>query len=66
MPGTVAALPMFADLVVESGPVEGPPSMAKATSEAKIVVGDIVVHAGTDADEVLLTRSIRAARAAAS
>jgi hypothetical protein len=32
----------------------------------EIVIGDVVIRAGTDADEELLTRTIRAARAAVS
>jgi transposase len=32
----------------------------------EIVVGDVVIRAGAGADEGLLTRAIRAARAAAS
>ena len=35
-------------------------------SELEIVVGDVVIRVGADADEGQLTRAIRAARAAAS
>jgi transposase len=39
---------------------------ASARSDLEIVVGDIVIRAGAGADEGLLTRAIRAARASAS
>jgi transposase len=64
VPGSVAALPMFAELVVESGLAEVAPTTA-ATSGVEIVVGDVVIRTGSCADEGLLTRAIRAARAAA-
>jgi transposase len=64
VPESVAALPMFAELVVEGAVAETP--SARATSEVEIVVGDIVIRAGAGADEAQLTRAIRAARAAAS
>jgi len=64
VPESVAALPMFAELVVEGAAANTPP--ARATSEVEIVVGDVVIRAGAGADEAQLTRAIRAARAAAS
>ncbi|MBM9594215.1 transposase [Rhodobacteraceae bacterium MCCB 386] len=64
VPESVAALPMFAELVVEGAAVEAPATRAGA--DVEIVVGDVVIRAGADADEGLLTRTIRAARAAAS
>ena len=65
VPECVAALPMFAELVDEDASAEAPPAM-DATPRVEIVVGDVVIRASADADEVLLTRAIRAARAAAS
>ncbi|AWX94533.1 IS66 family insertion sequence hypothetical protein [Paracoccus mutanolyticus] len=65
VPESVAALPMFVELVVEDASAEAPPAM-DATPRVEMVVGDVVIRASADADEVLLTRSIRAARAAAS
>lgn len=61
VPESVACLPMFAELVVED-----PAEEARASHPAlalEIVVGDVVIRARTDADEGLLTRAIRAARA---
>ena len=63
MPESVAALPMFAELVVEASATAAP---AAARSDLEIVVGDVVIRAGAGADEGQLTRAIRAARAAAS
>ena len=65
VPESVAALPMFAELVVEGAAAEAP-AATEATSGVEIVVGDVVIRAGAGADEGLLTRAIRAARAAAS
>lgn len=65
VPESVAALPMFAELVVEGASAEAPPAV-DATPRVEIVVGDVVIRASADADEVLLTRAIRAAWAAAS
>ena len=65
VPESVAALPMFAELVVESGSAEVPPT-TEVTSGVEIVVGDVVIRTGSGADEKLLTRAIRAARAAVS
>ena len=64
VPERVAALPIFAELVVDDSSVETPPAVAG--SDLEIVVGDIVIRAGAGADEGQLTRAIRAARAAAS
>ena len=64
VPESMAALPMFAELVVEGAAVEAP--AAPAGAEVEIVVGDVVIRAGAGADEGLLTRAIRAARAAVS
>ena len=65
VPESVAALPRFAELVVE-GPAAAMPAGTEVTTGVEIVVGDVVIRVGADADEVLLTRAIRAARAAAS
>ena len=64
VPESVAALPMFAELVVEGAAAEMP-AETEASTGVEIVVGDVVIRVGADTDEVLLTRSIRAARAAA-
>ena len=63
-PENVAALPIFAELVVDDSSAEGP--AAVAGSDLEIVVGNVVIRAGAGADESQLTRAIRAARAAAS
>ncbi len=64
LPESVAALPMFAELVVAD------PELARSAtgggSDIEIVVGDVLIRAGAGADEGQLTRAIRAARAAAS
>ncbi|WP_423209676.1 transposase [Paracoccus yeei] len=65
VPESVAALPMFVELVVEEASAEAPPA-TDVTLGMDIVVGDVVIRASTGADEVLLTRAIRAARPAAS
>jgi transposase len=65
VPESVAALPMFAELVIEGGAAKAPPA-TEATSGVEIVIGDGVIRAGASADEGLLSRTIRAARAAAS
>lgn len=64
LPESVAALPMFAELVV-ADPELDPPA-AGGGSDIEIVVGDVVIRAGAGADERQMTRAIRAARAAAS
>jgi transposase len=64
VPESVAALAIFAELVVEDSATEASAAVTKFYLE--IVVGDIVIRAGAGADECQLTRAIRAARAAAS
>ena len=64
VPESMAALPVFAELVVDDSASAAP--VAAAGSDLEIVVGDVVIRAGAGADEGLLTRAIRAARAAAS
>ena len=64
VPESVASLPVFAELVVDDSSAEAPPTIAG--SDLEIVVGDIVIRAGAGADEGLLTRAIRAARASSS
>jgi transposase len=64
VPESVAALPMFAELVVADFAADASPSVGR--SDLEIVVGDVVIRAGSGADEGQLTRAIRAARAAAS
>ena len=61
VPESIAALPIFAELVVDDSSAAAP-----ARSDLEIVVGDVVIRAGAGADEGQLTRAIRAARAAAS
>lgn len=65
VPESVAALPMFAELVVEGAAAEML-AETEASTGVEIVVGDVVIRVGADSDEVLLTRSIRAVRAAAT
>jgi transposase len=64
VPESLAALPIFAELVVDDSTAEA--SAAVTRSDLEIVVGDVVIRAGAGADEGQLTRAIRAARAAAS
>ena len=64
VPESVAALPMFAELVVDDTAAEAP--LAVLGSDLEIVVGDVVIRVGSGADEGRLTCAIRAARAAAS
>lgn len=64
VPESVAALPMFAELVVDGREDAAP--LAAPTCDLEIVVGDIVIRPGGDASEDHLTRAIRAARAAIS
>jgi transposase len=67
VPERVAALPMFAELVVEGAAAQAEmPTEAVVAAGVEIVGGDVVIRVGADVDEVLLTRSIRAVRAAAS
>jgi transposase len=63
VPESVAALPMFAELVVEGAAADAS-AAAEATSGVEIVVGYVVIRPGAGAEEELLTRAIRAARAA--
>jgi len=62
VPESVAALPMSAELVAEASATEASPPVGR--SDLEIIVGDVVIRAGADADEGQLTRAIRAARAA--
>jgi transposase len=64
VPESIAALPAFAELVVDDISITAP--LAATRSDLEIVVGDVVIRAGADADEGQLTRAIRAARAATS
>lgn len=64
LPESVASLPVFAELVVDDSSAEAAASVTR--SDLEIVVGDVVIRAGADANEGQLTRAIRAARAAAS
>jgi transposase len=64
VPESVAALPIFAELVVDDTATTAP--LAATRSDLEIVVGEVVIRAGADADEGQLTRAIRAARAATS
>ena len=65
VPESVAALPMFAELVVEGAAADARAAV-EATFVVEIVVGDVVIRAPSGVDEGLLTRAIRAARAATS
>ena len=57
-------MPMLAELVIED---REPDVLARGgISGIEIIVGDIVIRAGTGADEGQLTRAIRAARVATS
>ena len=64
VPESMAALPAFAELVVEAP--ELPAQPVRDRLDLEIVVGDVVIRVGAEADEARLTRAIRAARAAAS
>ena len=64
VPENIAALPAFAELVVDDTATTAP--LAATRSDLEIVVGDVVIRAGACADEGHLTRAIRAARAATS
>lgn len=64
VPENIAALPAFAELIVEVPPNDASPS--SNLHDIEIVVGDVVIRAGVGADEGQLTRAIRAVRAAAS
>ncbi|WP_176562872.1 hypothetical protein [Paracoccus liaowanqingii] len=56
---------MLAEFIV-TGPAAAMPVETEVATGVAIVVGDFVIRVVADADEVLLTRSIRAVRAAAS
>ena len=64
LPESVAALPIFAELMVDDRTAEA--SGAVTRSDLEIVVGDVVIRAGAGADEEQLTRAIREERASAS
>ena len=64
LPGSVAALPMFAELAAANPELALP--AAGGCPDIEIVVGDVVIRAGAGADEGQLTRAIRSARAAAA
>lgn len=64
LPESVAALPFFAELVVDDSTAAA--SAVVTRCDLEILVGDVVIRAGSGADEEQLTRAIRAARAAAS
>ncbi len=67
VPESVATLPMFAELVVEGASAGSEmPAEAVVATGVEIVIGDVVIRAGADADEVLPTRAIRAVRVAAT
>ena len=63
LPESVASLPVFAELRADDSAVNA--ATARPASDLAIIVGDVVIRAGTDAGEGHLTRAIRAARAAA-
>ena len=62
LPESVAALPMFAELVVADPELDPPAS--GGGSDIEIIVGDVVIRAGAGADERQMTRAARAVRAA--
>ena len=64
LPESLAALPFFAELVVDDSAAAA--SAVVTSCDLEILVGDVVIRAGSGADEGQLTRAIRAARAAAS
>lgn len=64
LPENLAALPFFAELVVDDRAAAA--SAVVTSCDLEILVGDVVIRAGSGADEGQLTRAIRAARAAAS
>ncbi len=64
LPESVAALPFLAELVVDDSAAAA--SAVVTRCDLEILVGDVVIRAGSGADEGQLTRVIRAARAAAS
>ncbi len=64
VPEAVADLPAFAELFVEVPPNDA--ATSGSLHDLEVVVRDVVIRAGPDADEGQLTRAIRAARAATS
>ncbi len=64
LPESVAALPVFVDLVVDDSAMDAPTAVPRSNRE--ILLNDIVIRAGSDADEGHLTRAIREAQAATS
>jgi transposase len=60
LPERLATLPSFAALVVEA-----PRELRSSAAPVELVMDDIVIRAGADADEEHLARVIRAVRAAA-
>lgn len=59
LPESMAAAPAFAALLVEE-----PSQPRQANARIEVVMGDIVIRAGQDADDRHLSRVIRAVRAA--
>jgi len=59
LPESVVSAPAFAALVVE-----GPTPSGAVSASIEVVLGDVVIRAGRDADEGHLSRVIRAVRAA--
>jgi transposase len=49
LPENAAALPIFVELMVDDSAVDA--ATARAASDLEIVVGDIVIRAGTNAEE---------------
>jgi transposase len=74
LPESLVSAPVFAALVVEepapsgpakSGPAKsGPAKSGPGTEGIEVVLGDVVIRAGRDAEEAHLSRVIRAVRAA--
>ena len=63
LPEQVAALPAFAEVMVEAPRASGPGPSLRGCIEVEIA--GIVIRAGADADEAHLARVMRAARSAA-
>lgn len=53
VPEHVAALPMFAELLVEAAAGAEMPAEREVTTGVQIVIGDVVIRVGANADEVL-------------
>jgi len=60
LPESVTSTPAFAALVVE----EAPQSVPERGASIEIVLGEVVIRAGPDAEEAHLARVLRAVRAA--